>query len=225
LDELDDRFFKRISGNIDLSYNLTKANNASQLTVGGGLRYRGPKWVSSATVNSLTSNQDDVEEISRTDISSEVQRVLPRNWYLLSNYSFLSNTEQALEARNSLRIGGGRYLALTSQLAWGLNIGFNFNIESFSDMTPNRESTELYLGTNFDMFDFKDWSLKTNLNVFPSLSESGRWRVDYSLDIKWDLPLDFYIKTSLQFNYDNRAATAGSDFDYIWNTGIGWEFN
>ena len=75
------------------------------------------------------------------------------------------------------------------------------------------------------MFDFKDWSLVTNLNVFPSLSESGRWRVDYNLDLKWDLPYDFYIKTALQINYDNRAAAAGSDFDYIWTTGIGWEFN
>ena len=225
LDELDDRFWKRISGNIDLSYNLTRANNASQFTIGGGLSYRGPKWNGRATVNALNSNQDDVEEISRTDITAEIQRVLPRNWYLLGNLSFLSNTEQSLDARYSIRVGGGRYLALTSKLAWGLNVGFNFNIEDFSDMTPDRESTELYLGTNFDMFDFKDWSLKTNVNVFPSLSESGRWRVDYNLDIKWDLPYDFYIKTNLQFNYDNRSAATGSDFDYIWTTGVGWEFN
>jgi hypothetical protein len=113
----------------------------------------------------------------------------------------------------------GRFVALTNKLLWGLNVGVNLNFESFSDLTPDNESTELYIGSQFDMFDFSDWSLKTNINVFPSLSESGRWRVDYYLDIKWDLPLDFYIKTNFQFNYDNRAAVSGSEFDYVWTTG------
>ena len=225
LDELDDRFWKRISGNIDVSYNLTKANNASQLTIGGGLSYRGAKWVSAANITALNSQQDDVDDISRTDITGDVQRVLPKKWYLLGNLSFLSNTEQALNARYSIRIGGGRYLALTNQLAWGISIGLNFNIENFSDLTPDRQSTELFLGSNFSMFDFKDWTLNSSINIFPSLSESGRWRVDYNLDLKWDLPYDFYIKTTLQFNYDNKAAAAGSNFDYVWTTGVGWEFN
>jgi hypothetical protein len=225
LDELDDLFWKRISGYIDLSYNLTKANNTSQLTIGGGLSYRGPKWVSSAKINALNSNQDNTEQISRTDINAELQRTLTSKWYLLSNLSYLSNTEQSLDARYAIRVGGGRYMALTNKLSWGLNAGLNFNIEDFSDATTDRESAELFIGTNLDMFDYKDWSLKTNINVFPSLSESGRWRVDYNLDIKWDLPLDFYVKTSLQFNYDNRAASTGSDFDYIWTSGVGWSFN
>ena len=225
LDELDDRFWKRISGTIDVSYNLTKANNSSQLTIGGSLSYRGAKWVSAANITALNAHQDNVDDISRTDITGDIQRVLPRKWYLLGNLSFLSNTEQALKSRYSPRIGGGRYLALTNQLAWGISIGLNFNFENFSDLTPNRKSTELYLGSNFNMFDFKDWSLNTNINVFPSLSESGRWRVDYNLDIKWDLPYDFYIKTTLQFNYDNEAAAEGSNFDYVWTTGVGWEFN
>jgi len=225
LDELDDAFWKRIRGHIDVSYNLTKANNTSQLTIGGGLSYRGPKWLSSAKINALNSNQDNTDQISRTDINGELQRTLARNWYLLSNLSYLSNTEQSLDARYSIRAGGGRYLALTSKLAWGLNTGLNYNIENFSDTTADRESTEFFIGTSIDMFDYKDWRLKSILNVFPSLSESGRWRVDYNLDIKWDLPLDFYIKTNLQFNYDNRAAATGTNFDYIWTSGVGWSFN
>lgn len=225
LDELDDLFWKRLSGNIDISYNLTKANNASQLTLGGGINYRGSKWVGSANLTTLNSRQDDADKISRTDAMADIQRVLPKNWYLLGNLSFLANTEQALDARYSIRIGGGRYLVLTNRLAWGLGVGLNFNFETFDDLTPNRQSSELYIGSDFSMFDFKNWSLNNSVNVFPSLSENGRWRVDYNIDLKWDLPMNFYFKTSLQFNYDNRAAASGSDFDYIWTSGFGWEFN
>lgn len=110
-------------------------------------------------------------------------------------------------------------------MSWGVSGGLNLNLESFSDETPNRESTELFIGTRFNMFDFKDFKLDTNLNIFPSLSESGRWRVDYNLDIKWDLPFDFYLKTALQFNYDNQSAATGSSFDYVVTTGVGWSFN
>ncbi len=225
LDELYDRFWKRLSGNIDLSYNITRANSSRQFTLGGGLSYRGPVWLSNAKFTSLDARQDNTENIKRTDIDGEIQRILPKNWYLLANLSYLSNTEQALNARYGIRAGAGRFLALTNKLSWGVSGGLNLNLENFADDTPDRESTELFIGTRFNMFDFKDFRLNTNLNIFPSLSESGRWRADYNLDIKWDLPYDFYLKTNLQFNYDNQSATTGSNFDYILTTGIGWSFN
>jgi hypothetical protein len=225
LDEISESFWSRFNGNIDLSFNLTKANNASQFTIGGGLYYRGPKWISSLIISALNSKQDNTEEIQRTDINSEIQRILSKNWYLLSNLSYLSNTEQALEGRYALRFGAGRFLALSNKLSWGLNTGLNYNIENFTDGTPSQESTELYLGSQFVMFDYKDFYLNTNINLFPSLSEKGRWRIDYNLDVKYDLPWDFYIKTGLQFNYDNQAATTGSDFDYVFTTGFGWKFD
>lgn len=214
-------FWQRFRGNIDVSYNLTKANNASQLNIGGGLGYRGSTWNSSFDISSLQSQQKNTADIQRTDIKGEVQRVLTSKYYLLSTIGFLSNTEQALKGRYSIRVGVGRFLALSNRLAWGLSTGINYNIENFSNATPSRTSTEFVLGTELDMFDFKDWHLKTNLNVFPSLTESSRWRIDYNLDIKWEIISDFYVKSALQFNYDNQVAAEGSQFDYILTTGIG----
>ena len=75
------------------------------------------------------------------------------------------------------------------------------------------------------MFDYKDFDLNTAVDIYPSMSESGRWRVDYRLDLKYDLPYDFYIKLGFQFNYDNQSATVGGDFDYVFNTGFGWKFD
>jgi len=225
VDTISDSFWKRINGNIDFGYNLTKANNASQISLAGGIGHRGPTWVSSLSISSLNSQQDNTLDIERTDIAASLQRIMPRKWYLIGNLSFLSNTEQALNSRYAIRPGAGRFLALSNKLSWGLNAGLNFNLESFSDETPERNSTEFYLGSQFNMFDYKDFKLITDINVFPSLSEKGRWRVDYSLDVKYDLPYDFYIKSTIQFNYDNQSALAISDFDYIFTTGFGWKFD
>ena len=75
------------------------------------------------------------------------------------------------------------------------------------------------------LFNFKDFSLNTRVDFYPSLSEGGRLRVDYILNTKYDLPYDFYIKAEFQFNYDNQVVEGGSQFDYILNTGFGWSFD
>lgn len=75
------------------------------------------------------------------------------------------------------------------------------------------------------MFDFSDLNLKTGLKIYPSLSEKGRIRIDYDLTLKYDLPLDFYIKMGFTLNFDNQPAIEGNDFDYIFTSGFGWKFD
>jgi hypothetical protein len=74
------------------------------------------------------------------------------------------------------------------------------------------------------MFDAKDLSIISRLIAYPSFSESGRWRVDWNFDLKYDLPLDFYVKTGITLNYDNRPVAGASDSDYYWKMAFGWEW-
>jgi len=61
-----------------------------------------------------------------------------------------------------------------------------------------------------------DLSLPGNLFIYPSFTESGRWRTDFKIDSKYELPLDFYISMGLTLNYDNRPAVAGKETDYVY---------
>ncbi|RRO24499.1 DUF481 domain-containing protein [Flavobacteriaceae bacterium 14752] len=58
--------------------------------------------------------------------------------------------------------------------------------------------------------------------VYPSLTESGRWRTDFNLDVNYDLPLDFFINFGLSLNYDSQPAQGGDETDYIFQTTVGW---
>ena len=225
LQEVDDNFWQRFKGAIDLGYNLTKANNNKQFTIGGKLEYAGEIWLIEGSVNTLNSNQDDAEKTKRTDANLELIRLLPREWYFLGEVSFLSNTEQALDARISPSLGVGKLLISTNKLYLGLSIGFTYNIENYADTTLNKTSSEAFIGSSFKMFDFEDIDLDTGLKFYPSLSEKGRLRTDYDLTLKYDLPLDFYIKMGFTFNYDNQPAIIGNDFDFIFTSGFGWDFD
>ncbi len=217
--------WNRFSGYIDFGFNLTKANNQRQLNADGGISYTGYKWLMNAKISSLFANQDQVEQTERTSIDAQINRLLGDKWYVLASASYLSNTEQNLVGRYSAKVGAGKFLAITDKLLWGLATGINLNFENYTDESLNKESTELFISTRFNMFDFKDFDLDTNVDFYPSISERGRIRVDYNLNLKYDLPLDFYIKTSFQFNYDNQPPETASDFDYILTTGFGWKFN
>jgi len=223
LKAIDTKFWSRFKGNIDLGFNLTKSNNFNQLSLGSGLRYESEIWNFSASYNSLITNQDDVGEIKRTEWNIDAQRFIYNEWYAIVDVSFLSNTEQALKGRVSTLAGIGKYIIRTNRLYLGVRVGVNYNIETYFDETLDKKSTEANLAANFNMFEFGDFSLTTDFTAYPSLSESGRFRLDYNLKLKYDLPWDFYVKMDFALNYDNQPAVVGNDFDYIFNSGFGWE--
>jgi len=225
LTEVNDDFWSRFSGSIDFGFNLTKANKDTQFTIDGNLNYVDEFWRSEGSVSVLNSSQDSVQKTKRTDLNLSLIRNLPRKWYLLAEVSFLSNTEQALDARISPSIGMGKFLISTNKLYLGLSLGYAYNIENYVDKSLDKTSSEIFVFSEFNMFDFKDIDLKTGLKIYPSLSEKGRFRTDFDLTFKYDLPYDFYFKMGFTLNFDNQPAIEGNEFDYIFTTGFGWEFN
>lgn len=225
LDEVDDNFWSRIKGSIDLGYNFTKANNNSQFTIGGNLNYVDKRWLIEGDISVLNSRQDNADKTKRTDANLEFIRILPRKWYLLGNIPFLANTEQALEGRINPGVSFGKFLISTNKLYLGLSVGLTYNIEEYADESLNKTSSEALLSTSFNMFDFEDINLKTDIKLYSSLSEKKRTRVDYDVTLKYDLPLDFYLKLGFTLNYDNQPAIAGNDIDYIFTSGFGWVFD
>jgi len=102
------------------------------------------------------------------------------------------------------------------------------NNENFTEtpgiQSSDRESYEAVLGTEVNLYDVGDLNFFTNFTWYPSFTEDGRNRIDYRLDISYDLPYDFYIKTGLTLNYDSRPTAGASETDYVVVTGFGWSF-
>lgn len=218
-------FWSRVSASIDADYSFTKANNFNQIGGRANIGYTAPKWWLKASYSLLRSNQDDVEPVRRQDGSLSYRAFLRKDWYFGTMISFLSNTEQLLNLRSNLKAGMGKYIIHTNVSYLAVEGGISGVNENFENQLANQNSLEAYLGSELNLYDIGDWSLLTRLIVYPSLTESGRWRVDYNLDTKYDLPLDFYIKAGLTLNYDNQSIEGATDLDYVVQTGIGWEFN
>ncbi len=224
LKSFDDSFKDRLSAFIDVGYEMAKSKNLKRFNTRSGMGYQAEKWNTNITLSSLQSTQDDVDDIRRTESELNFRYVVGNNWYSIVTFSTLSNNEQLLDIRFNTQLGIARFLKRTNKLYWGIITGANRNLERYSNETANRNSWEGYLTTELNLFDIKDFSLLFSSTVYAGITESGRWRSDTKLDIKYDLPLDFYIKFGATLNYDNSPIEGVSPTDYILQTGFGWEW-
>jgi hypothetical protein len=63
------------------------------------------------------------------------------------------------------------------------------------------------------------------VDVYPSLTESGRWRVDVNAKFRQELVEDFFIDVSFYGNYDTDPPTLGADnSDYGVVMSLGYSF-
>jgi len=216
-------FWSRMSAHVDLGISFSKANNLQQIIMNSALSYLANKWQGDVYYDMTKSSQDSISTTKRIDGGLGAKYFLQHDWFLSASLSFLSNTEQALDLRTTGKLGGGKFLKHTNKTYWNVAGGLSFNNESFTNETESRSSLEAFIGSELNLFDIGDLNLLTSVWVYPSLTESGRWRTDFQFDAKYDLPRDFYIKANLTLNYDSKPAKVGAETDYVLGFTFGWE--
>jgi hypothetical protein len=127
-----------------------------------------------------------------------------------------------LDSRISPQIGGGNYIIQTNNTYLSFGGGIAFNSEKYYDSANNRKSGEYFVTSELNLFDMGDLGLLTNIQAYRNMQEK-RYRVNFKFDIKYDLPLEFYIKLGYTLNYDSKPTEGASGQDYVLQTTVGWE--
>lgn len=218
-------FFSRLTMDIDLGINITKANNFRQLTTNVQATYLAYKWRGKGLYKTVLSRQDGAADINRMDAELGGEYYLPHDWFVQGKAIYLANDEQLLDLRSTYQGGAGYYFIRNNSMFFSANAGLAYTTENFSNDNPDRKSTEGYVALGFTKYAIGDLSIGTNAAFYPSFSQSGRYRVDFNFDMKYDLPLDFYIRLGLSYNYDNQPVEGAADSDYVFTTNFGWEWN
>ncbi len=224
LKSLEDGFWSQVYANVDVGFSITKSKNLKQVTGSAGMGYLGEMWSWDTRINTLYSSQDSVQDTRRTDGIVSANFFLPHDWFLLGAVDFLSNTEQLLDLRTNTRLGLGYYLVHKNHWYWNVALGGAFVDEQYSSGESAKQSMESFLGTELNLFDMGDFSLFTKVTAYPGITEKGRFRTDFKMDLKYNLPFDFYVKGGFTVNYDNQPTLGAPETDYVLNTGLGWEW-
>lgn len=218
-----DRFISRLNASLAFGYNFTKAKNLSQLSVGATLGYTSDYYSIATKFNATRSNQDEVEEIQRTSGEMSFNYFLKRDYFLILQSEYLSNSEQKLKLRMTNKLGLGKYFIHNNRMFFGGKLGAAWNNEEYEDaVAENRNSGEAFVALEVNFFDYNSFSLVSGVTAYPSLTEKDRLRADFNLDLKYDLPLALFVKLGFNYNYDSKPAVGTSYDDYIIRTTLGW---
>ena len=222
LKAVEKTFLGRFDASFDLGITLAKANDLRQLTSKGNFGYMGRYWGSDASFDVVRSIQDSVRT-RRTEANIGGRLLLDNSWFLNLSAKFLQSDEQKLKLRSTTNASAGYFVVNTNKIYFGTSAGLAWTNEQYIDDTPLRNSLEWAFGLDLNLFDIKDFSLLTNTYFYPGITERGRIRLDFKIDLKYDLPLDFYIKLGYTHNYDNQPAAGVSEHDFYFTTTVGWE--
>ncbi len=224
LKQIDDgNVFDILNLALDIGYSFTKSNNLHQFnsTVHGN--YYRKKWGLSGSLNIIQNIQDDVEPTKRSTAEMELKLFHKNDFFSSLNADYFSNNEQQIDLRSTYNISIGKYFIHTNKVYFNSSIGLAYTFENFSDTITDKQSLEGKFKVEYNMFDMGDLNMFTSISVFPSITEQGRVRAILKFTLKYDLPRDFYLKTSYDNNYDNMPAEGASNDDYVITFGIGWE--
>ena len=219
----DGSIFDIMNLSMDVGYSFTKTNNLHQLNGSFNADYYVQKWGVSANANTVQNVQDNAPSTRRSTGGLEFRLFMKNDFFALASGNYLSNNEQQLDLRSTYSVGIGKYLIHTNRIYFNASAGVAYTIENFMDTIPDKNGTEGQLGVEYNMFDIGDLNLFTKLVVNPSFTEKGRVRTLFNIKVKYDLPRDFYLKTSLDYHYDNKPLEGVDPEDYVFTFGFGWE--
>ena len=212
-----------INLSLDLGYSFTKSNELHQLNSSMNGDYYSKVWGVKAYYNTVQNSQKDAPSTKRTTGGIGLKLFFKDDYFGSLDADYYSNDEQLMDLQSNYNIGYGKYFIHTNKIYFNTSIGIGYTFENFTDTLTDRRSVEGKFTLEYNMFDVGDFNLYTNIAMLPSFTEKGRYRVNLNIQVKYDLPRDFYIKTSLDYKYDNEPIESVLPEDYVFTVGFGWE--
>jgi len=224
LKQIDEgNIFDILNLSLDIGYSFAKSNQLHQFNSNINADYYRKKWGVTGNVNVIRNFQENADPTKRTTAEVGLKFFQKKDFFTSVNANYLSNNEQQIDLRSSYDVNYGKYFIHTNKVYFNTSVGLAYTLENYSDTITDKQSFEAKVKMEFNMFNMGDLNMFTSLAVLPSLTESGRVRATIRFNVKYDLPRDFYIKSSYDNNYDNKPVEGSSVDDYVISFGVGWE--
>ena len=223
---LETSFWQQIDGSLTGGYKYTKASDVKEIFFTSSNNYRTMRnLVHTKLDGTLTENPDKTTRSAKAAL--DYTRLLRGKWSGTMSASIERNDEMDLARRflGSIETGvtpikGNRNILL-------LSAGLAVNSELATGETKTTESMEWSFRANYSMFKYNtpERKIDVKLNVYPSITEGGRYRVDFESKLRREIIKDFFFDLTYTLNYDSNSVSGGGvKKDYGIETSIGYSY-
>ena len=221
---IEDKTLDRIDMYLAAGYSFNKASSVAQTTFNTVVSYENQNSQNEFTARSTyTDTDEETTKSGRANLGRNVWT--DRSKMFTSSFAnYETNDELQLDHRIGVGAGVGRYFIDNYKGRLTGSTGLQVITEN-SQGDGEEQNVEWILSTRFRAWRFTTPELEvdTALNLYPSLTDSGRLRSDADLRVRWEIIEDLYFDITAYGSFDNQA-DSDDDFDYGLTTGLGWEY-
>jgi hypothetical protein len=220
-------FWNRINGNLAVGFTYTKASDTTVGSINLNSYYRSSAIEGTLNFSSNTTRTSEGDDTYRALLSTAVMFVRQsRNfWGLVGSLE----RDQGLGINARLTAGAvlGRQFLQTPIMEVTGVAGFVVDQESITDNPEQQTSLEGVLGGYWRVFKLTDpeTSLTLGVTLYPSLTESNRYRGNGNLSLTHKIAGDFTLGLTAYWSADTHPPDPTAEkSDYGLTFNIGYEF-
>jgi hypothetical protein len=219
--------WNRITGNLSVGFSYAKSSGISVGNFNLNADYRSTATYATLTASSNVTNSPEEGRTERDRIASIVYFLRQsRNFWALIG-SLERDQQLGIDAR---LLGGaalGRRFVQTTLTELTGAVGLVGSEEWPAGGSAAQSSLEVFLGATWQVFKFTDpkTRLILGLALYPSLTDSGRYRGTGNLSLIHKFAGDFTLGLEGYWSYDNRPPEATAEkMDYGVTFNLGYSF-
>jgi hypothetical protein len=220
-------FWSRIDGSIDLGYNYTRSSGVAQFNLNSDTLYRRPassvRLTMSATV---TQKEDDPGRDDRGTIEASYLRYPWQHWFVTAAGRFETNESLGLVLRSQIGGAVGPRLINSTKAQMTIGAGLAVNEEHGVDVEPTQNLEGLLdFRLSYYTYDRPKTNIDVGLQYYPSLSNTGRQRLQADVNFKRELWKDFFASVTFFNTFDSRPPNPSADQNDIgFVFSLGWSY-
>ncbi len=223
---VESSFWERLDLSASLGFSWDKGSKVGKYNLGIDAVYRRTESITRSKFSSEITTQEQVDNTARTVLSAN-HLIFMRNKNFRVYFGNLDQNDELGVNFRALAGAGYGWIPMRSQKNWfSLAVGLDINreIPDEGESETNLEAAGLMVYEYFK-YSTPERSLKTNLTVFPSITDIGRWRIVFSTDFSFEIVNDLFWKLDFYANYDSAPiSTEGATSDYGVVSSIAYKF-
>jgi hypothetical protein len=217
--------WSKLDGSLDMGLSYTQSSGVAQVNLSSSVTFRRPNLQMTLSGSNYFTHQED-ENTSRQTLQFSSSRSFKGNTLWLVMGGFESNEELGYDLRSSAGAGLGHYLVRSNRAIFALGGGLSVNKELpvDGDGVENLDAF-MSLRQSYFTYDFPKTNMTMLLDVYPSLSQWGRIRLEFNGSVKREIIHDFTVGLTIYDSYDNKPPTEESrKNDVGLSLTVGWTF-
>jgi Protein of unknown function, DUF481 len=220
-------FWSNLDGSFDVGFSYTRSSGIAQLNLNTDTIYRRPASRARLTASlTQTDKNDGTGRDDRATVDMSYLKYPWQRWFIGGAGRFETNESLGLELRSQIAGFIGPRLISSNRAQLSLGAGLAANKEKGVDVETTSNVEALFVfQTSFYTYDRPKTNLDLSVQYYPSLSNTGRHRLQVDAGVKREFFKDLFVALNFYNTFDSRPPNPSADTNDIGVVlSIGWSY-